>query len=189
MRVGHCGGIAAILMLAACGSSDTKNAAAEGNQAAAAAAAAGTGSGKGDAASLRLTPGAWDMTVESSGMTGPGLPPEVAKMMKGMKITSRQCITPEEANRPRSDIFTGKQEGNCTYREFNLSAGKLHAAIVCGDKGQGTTTVTSDGQFGGDSFDVRSRIETTGQGQGQAMTVESHVVGKRVGECTGQEKG
>ena len=189
MRVGHCGAIAAILVLAACGGSDTNTAATQGNQAAEGAKATGTGSGKGDAASLRLTPGAWDMTVESSGMTGPGLPPEVAKMMKGMKITSRQCITPEEANRPKSDIFTGKQEGNCTYREFNLSAGKLHAAIVCGDKGQGMTTVTRDGQFGGDSFDVRSRIETTGQGQGQAMTVESHVVGKRVGECTGQEKG
>jgi hypothetical protein len=168
-----------LLALAACGGAGKKDEArTEQGQSAPKASAT--------AAAVRLNPGQWEMIVESSAMTGPSMPAEVAKMMKGMKVTTRECITPQEAERPTSNTFGGKSQGDCKQTEFSLAGGKLHAVMTCsGARGGGGTSITSDGAYGGDSFDVRSKMETDG-GQGR-MTMESHVTGRRVGECTGKE--
>ena len=181
MRVELGAGLAVLLALGACGKSGSDHAqTSESNQAEAVSAAAGPMPGA-KGVNVRLNPGEWEMTVESGGMSATGMPPEVARMMKGMKVTTRSCITPEEANRP--NVFAGKAGGNCSYRDYKVSGGTLHAAILCTDKGGGSTKVTSDGSIGGDSFDVRSRIET--DAGGHAMNMDSHVIGRRVGECSG----
>jgi hypothetical protein len=177
--------MAVLLALAACGGPDRKDDGAANSQATAGAA---TDAGRAAAAArARLTPGRWEMTVETAAIGGTGMPPELAKMMKGMKVTNATCLTPEQAGRPPADMFGGKGQGNCAYREFTLAGGKLHSAVECSGKGagKGQVRVTTDGQFGGEALDVRSRMEMTDQGR--AMTMESHLVGRRTGECTGKE--
>ena len=67
-----------------------------------------------------------------------------------------------------------------------MAGGTLHAVTTCsGAGGKGGTTITSDGEYGGDAYDVRSKMETD-SGQGR-MAMESHIVARRVGECTGKE--
>lgn len=181
MRVELGAGLAVLLVMGACSKGGGDHAQkAETKTSEAAPSSAGPMPGA-KGVSVRLNPGEWEMTVESGGMNADGMPPEVAKMMKGMKVTTRSCITPEEANRP--NVFAGKTDGNCSYTDYKFSGGTLHAAILCTEKGGGTTKVTSDGSIGGDSFDMRSRIES--KGEGHAMNLDSHVVGRRVGECSG----
>jgi hypothetical protein len=181
MRVELGAGLAVLLALSACGKSgDHDRQQAGPDRAETIPSSTGPMPGA-KGVSVRLNPGEWEMTVESAGMSATGMPPEVARMMKGMKVTTRSCITPEEANRP--NVFAGKAGGNCSYRDYKVSGGTLHAAILCTDKGGGSTKVTSDGSIGGDSFDVRSRIET--DAGGHAMNMDSHVIGRRVGECSG----
>ena len=181
MRLEPCAALAVLLALAACGGSGKKDEAKPEQSGSAPTAAATAGP-------ARLNPGQWEMVVQANAVSTPGMPAEVAKMMKGTTVTTRECITPEEASRPNSDTFGGKTKGDCKQTAFDASGGKIHAVISCsGASGAGGTTITSDGQYGGDVFDVRSKMITdTGRGQ---MTMESHVAGRRLGKCTGKEAG
>jgi hypothetical protein len=181
MRLEPCGALAVLLALAACGGSGKKDETGQKSGASAPAASASAGT-------VKLNPGQWEFVVTASATPTPGMPAEVAKMMKSTKVSTLQCITPEEANRPTGHTFGGRMRGDCKQSELNLAAGKIHSVISCsGANGRGGTTITSEGEYGGDAFDVRSRMSTdTGQGQ---MAMESHVAARRVGECTGKEAG
>jgi hypothetical protein len=174
MRLEPYAAMAVLLALAACGGAGKKDEA-KTDRSGAPAASAG-------AVATQLNPGEWEMTIDSSAMAIPGMPADALKAMKDTKVTHRQCITPEEARRPTADTFGGKNRGDCKQTEFTMAGGSLHAVTSCsGAGGKGGTTITTDGQFGGDSLDMRSKMSTdTGRG---VMTVEGHVVGRRIGEC------
>jgi hypothetical protein len=176
---------AALVALAACGKSGQQsqsNGSGGNGSATATAPAQGGGSAPPAAAARsRLNPGQWEVTVE---MAMNGMPADVARMMKGTKVTSRSCITPEEANRPNGNIFAGQKANGCTYQDFAVTGGRIHGTMSCaGESGRGGhMTMTMDGSYGGDSFDVRTKMDATG-GQGTAMSVDSRTVGRRIGDC------
>ncbi len=164
-----------MLPLAACGKSGEQ---ANGN------AAQKTSSSVPKPVALKLNPGLWETSVD---MTMTGLPANVAAMMKGAKLTTRSCITEEQANRPSGEIFSGKQEKGCTYSDYDVSGGSIHGKMSCdGSSGRGPTSMVMDGHYGGDSFDVTMRVDTKEAGQSVAMA--THTVGRRVGECTADMK-
>jgi len=176
------------LGLAACGKSGSQaggNAAATGNAAApAASASAGTQSGGATAGgNVHLNPGEWETSSEMA-MTGLGnLPPEAARAMKGLthRETSRQCLTPEKAQRPSGDLFAGKLREGCTREGFTFAGGRVQGTMTCKDPRGMASTVAMDGQYGGDSFDVTMKI--TASGEGRTMVWNSHSVGRRIGPC------
>ncbi|HEX6377187.1 MAG TPA: DUF3617 domain-containing protein [Allosphingosinicella sp.] len=162
---------AALLVLAGCGGSETKK---DGGNASAIASAEPAPAAKGDGP--RLDPGEWEMTME---MSMEGVPAAAAEMMKGMKVTTRNCITPEEAERPKADVFAGKKEGECTYEDYSFNGGRLRSTISCEG---GKTKIRMDGRYGGSSIDMTMDTQSSGQSMKARMT------GKRVGECSAATK-
>jgi hypothetical protein len=185
--------LGAVLALGACGKGGgqaggngaaTGNAAGAGNAAAPAASASAGASDSGTIASgdVHLNPGEWETAADLT-ISGLGdLPPEVARAMKGLnrRITSRQCLTPEKAQRPTGDLFAGKRQG-CNREGFTLAGGQVKGTMVCKDARGMTSTVTMDGQYGGDGFDVKMKVVASGEGHN--MVWSSHSVGRRIGAC------
>ena len=168
--------VAAMLALAACGSSDKG----DGNGSSAA-------SG-GGAAGISLQPGEWEMKTEVVNIAAEGLP---AGMTEGMKAnagsTTRTCMTPEEAKGPKGDLFAGDKSGNCKSEGFSWSGGRIKGKTTCtGQGGPGKTVMTMDGTYGSDNIDMTMKSET--DLGGKAMKMEMRVTGRRVGECSADTK-
>jgi hypothetical protein len=134
---------------------------------------------------LKLRPGLYESSTD---MKIEGLPPQLAKVMNGTKMTDRSCVTPEEANRPSSELFGGKKAEGCQQKDLVYAGGRIHGVLICPAKSGGEASqVTMDGTYSADSFDMHTRIVTHGAGS-QGMAMEGHMTAHRVGECTGKEK-
>jgi hypothetical protein len=175
MRIGSFMAAAGFLALAACGSGDK----ADGNGTAARAVAGGQ---------VKLQPGEWEMTMETVNVDAPGLPAAVVASMKQPRATSRSCITPEEANGPKSDMFAGNVGANCKQEGFSWTGGHIKGKTTCaGAKGQGKMSMEVDGQYGGQTMDMNMKMTTAAAGT--PMTVETHMAGRRIGECPAGKTG
>jgi len=190
---------AAALALAGCGGGEkaadgnratgeaaTDNAVA-GNGATAAVSAGATAPAGGGGASNLIRPGEWETKIEAVDVDAPGMPAQVKQMMAsamaGTKSTVRDCVTPEEARRPTADLFTGKGKSGCTSKDFSMSGGRMRGTISCpAANGQGMTTLTMDGQFNPESYNVSQTMQA--EAAGSRMTIKARVVGRRVGECS-----
>jgi hypothetical protein len=142
----------------------------------------GAGSG---AVATALNPGQWETAIEMK-MAGlpANAPPEAAKAMQGMKTVTRLCLTPEKAAKPSGDLFSGKPQEGCSHQEFAVTGGRLHGALTCKGASGATSTITMDGQYGGDSFDVTMTM--TGNEGGRSATYQTHSVGHRIAPtCSG----
>lgn len=134
-----------------------------------------------------VNPGQWRSTVTIEEMTMPGMPPEVAEQMKsirGREQTHEQCLTPEQAKRPKEDFFGGKD--NCRYERFAMGNGKIDAVMNCSEGGA-TQKMTMAGTYSGDSYRMQMRMEAAPGGQVGGMAMKMRVDAKRIGECTGKE--
>ena len=134
----------------------------------------------------KLEPGQWETKVEVSDIEMPGVPAGVAETIKGtMKgaanTTIKNCITPEEAERPQGRVFGGASD-QCRYETFEMRGGRMNARMVCQDANSGGgMTMTSAGTFTATSFAINNDMEM--KGGAQAMTMKARVTGTRLGEC------
>lgn len=187
---------AAVLALAACGSSGGDKGGESGANGSAGAveggggsapAAAGRPSG-GSSPGVSLQPGEWEMKMELVDVKVEGLPEGVADGMKSQAGgISRTCMTPEEAKAPKGDMFAGDQAGNCKSEGFKWEGGRIQGKMTCaGQGGTGQTVMTMDGRYSPQSIDMTTKSETEMMGKG--MTMEMRISGKRVGECTAATK-
>ena len=136
-----------------------------------------------------VRPGLWESKVTIEEMTMPGMPAEMASQMKGITNrieTDQQCLTPEEAKRPKEDFFAGDNK-NCRYDHFTMAGGKIDALMKCTDE-RATHTMTMQGGYTPDSYNMQMSMKTAGgEGPASGMTMKMRVDAKRVGECTGKE--
>jgi len=137
-----------------------------------------------------VRPGEWESTTTMEEMSMPGMPPEVQAQMKKM-MASRQehsfksCITEADVKRPKEGFFAGRNN-QCRYDHFNMSGGKIDAAMHCAT-GEGQQMVMNlSGTYAPESYDVHMQMSGQGGEAGQ-MTMKSHTVSHRVGECTSEE--
>jgi Protein of unknown function (DUF3617) len=167
-----------LLALAGCGGPEK----ADGNGSADSA-KAGDSASAGAAAGVKLRPGEWETTVETLKVDAPGMPKEMAGLMAGQqKMTMRSCITAAQAEQPSGDLFRGKNDGKCQYEGFDVSGGRVKGKMTCSGGGQpGSVTLEMDGRYGGESYEVNQKMRT--DAQGMAMTIESRVTARRVGDC------
>jgi len=125
-----------------------------------------------------LEPGQWDMNVAITKMEAPSLP-------KGANIplpppqTVSQCLTPEQARNPGADFAGGGQQG-CTSDDYRMADGRISGTIQCNQQGT-SMRATVNGSYTRDSMDMTMNSET--QAQGQNVTTEVRVTGRRTGEC------
>lgn len=175
-----CAGLGGLLALAGCDNMGKRGA---GNEAAAEDRSAPA------AAGVKLRPGQWETTVETLKMEAPGIPADALAMMGGQqKVTSRSCITAEQAERPSGDLFHGDKEGNCSGKDFSFANGRVSGTIACGGPNMaGKVTLEMDGRYGADSYDISQKMTTTGDGT--SMKIESRVVGRRIGDCPAGTQG
>lgn len=129
------------------------------------------------AAAQMIQHGKWEMVSTPTSIDMPSAPPRVAAMMKGRPIRMTLCITPEQARLgPQSLSKTAK---NCRYTRFDVRGSRIDSQMVC-KQATGTMTATASGSFSRTSFVADGRSVMTGR---QRMTMTSHTVGRRVGEC------
>ena len=173
-------GIAACAVLAGCGGSGEKkgddgNSARAGAGGESAAVSSGTTAGQVD-----LRPGEWETTVETGAPDG--MPPEVARMMKGTKITSRSCLTAEDVKRRQGEVFTGGKDSDCKQRNVTVSGGRVQGTMTCGGP-EGQVETSIEGQFAADHYQMKSQTKTGG------MTMTATISGRRVGDCPAGSSG
>jgi hypothetical protein len=179
MRIASFVTAAGLLALAACGGPDK----ADGN---------GSASKQGSAASaggdVKLEPGEWEMAIETVNVSAPGLPPTVVASMKQPRVTDRTCMTQEEANRPKADMFAGSAGSNCKQEGFTWAGGRMKGTTTCtAAGGKGKVTMAMDGQYSAQSMDINMKMTT--EAAGTPMTVESRMTGRRVGDCPAGKAG
>jgi hypothetical protein len=189
---------AAVLALAACGSSGGDNGSAGNGETVAGATDSATGGSgaapaaagqSGPAASgVSLQPGEWEIKMEVLDVKVEGLPPGLGESMKSQAGgTNRTCMTPEDAKGPKGDIFTGDKTGNCKSEGFKWADGRINGKTVCpGQGGTGEMVMTMAGSYSPQSLDMT--METRTGMMGKPMTMKMRVSGHRVGECTAATK-
>lgn len=131
-----------------------------------------------------VNPGQWRSTVTIEEMSVPGMPPQVAEQMKSMQgrmQVNEQCLTAEEAKRPKEDFFSGK--GNCRYERFDMAGGKIDAVMKCSEGGA-AQTMTMAGTYSGNAYNMRMTMQSTGGGEDSGMGMKMRVDAKRIGACT-----
>ena len=171
MRTSLCLASAMALALAACGSGDK----ADGEK--------GDGGSILGGGSAGMQAGEWEMTMETVDVSAPNLPPEAMAQMKRPPMTTRTCMSEEEAKGPKPETFTGNAGGaNCKAEGFSWSGGKIKGKTVCtAPGGAGTMTMDMEGEYAATSMTVNMKMNT--EQQGQSMTMDTRITGKRIGDC------
>lgn len=120
-----------------------------------------------------LTPGLWDITMESRVPAETGWTPTPFNL--------RQCLSASDARDPSRLVSSISTQGasGCNFTEKSYSAGAFRFAMDCagsfGLKTQGTMV------FGANSFS--GTITATGNLGGQTTEFQNRVSGKRIGGC------
>ena len=170
--------IAAAALLAACsgqgGNDQTANGTAGGEVPGDAA------SGAAGAGLAGLQAGEWETTVEVLSMEMPGMPAGMPTPTIPA-VTTRHCLTPEEAAQPNAEFFSGNTEGaSCERENFTIGDGRVSGIITCTSEGA-TMRSEMNGQFGAASYEMTARTQTTAQGM--TMNGETRITARRVGDC------
>ena len=141
----------------------------------------------GVAAETRFEPGQWRVDTQVQDVVAEGLPPQVAAQMKtqmGALSSDTQCLTPEQAAQPGSEMFAGKKAGgSCKYDSFDMAGGKLKATMICPDASGAKMSMTMDGSYSKTSYTVDAAMRMESPTPGQNMTVKIRSTGTRTGEC------
>jgi hypothetical protein len=141
---------------------------------------------------MRLQPGQWQIATEAKLVEAKGVPPAVVEQMKSSMqriSTSSECLTPEQAAKPSSEIFAGKQNSNCKYDRFEMGDGKIKALMHCPGGGGAEMAMTMDGTYSLTSYTMDAAMDMNAPGSGQGMKMSVHTTGTRVGECSAAAKG
>lgn len=143
-----------------------------------------------------VSPGRWQMTSTVESLNIPGLPPEMAKRMKaatGKPQVFEHCLTEEEAKKPKEDFFAGNDAKACRYDNFTLGGGKIAMVMHCNAPGGGRQVMTMNGTYSADAYRMTIATEVEGAQPGgtpmKGTTLNATIDARRLGVCTGKEKG
>jgi Protein of unknown function (DUF3617) len=138
-----------------------------------------------DGGAMAMKPGEWETKISFNSVEGKGLPPQAAEMMKAKMaegMTTKSCMTKEQAEKPGSDFFGAPPEANCTFEELDRSGNSMKVAMTCKPAGNMTITSKMDGSFGAESYAMNIEQSTDGPPMG-SMKMKGKIEGKRIGDC------
>jgi hypothetical protein len=136
----------------------------------------------------RPKPGLYKQQMTISKFEIPGAPPEMAAQLQAAMTKAQEhsfCMTKEMSDKGFQDMFdkVGKQ-GECTYDRFDVSGGKIDAALKCQNATEGTGLITIAGTVGEEGSDVTVSVDQQGGKPPMDNTkIAMHVVSQRVGDC------
>lgn len=169
--------LAAALVVAGCGSSGGADKDGDGKITDAEAAA--------ETAANLPDPGLYKISVEIQELAFPGLPAGTVDEMKkqmSASMQSEECLTEadrEEAVKQMTEI--GNEE--CEYSKYDLSGGKIDAAMSCKMDGGGTMTYTMKGTLGSTGVDMVMEGDQQGSDPAATMHMKMRMKSQRIGEC------
>ncbi len=138
----------------------------------------------GSGGAMAMKPGEWEVKVSYDTIDAPGLPANMATMMKdkmGKGVSVKTCLTKEQAEKPGADFFGGADESNCSFSEMDRSGNTMKVAMTCK---QGAVTISNkmQGSFAEESYSMTMDQKTEGMPMG-AMAMKGKIEGKRIGDC------
>jgi len=130
---------------------------------------------------MKPVPGKYESRIELLSMNIPGVPSNMMGMMKGiMERKIEICITPEEVEQGYKDALRKAQDGDCKYKSFSATGGKMEGELVC-DTEMGKMTMVMSGTGTPTTSDVTMNMEgNMGPGPG---SISMRVIQKRIGDC------
>lgn len=131
-----------------------------------------------------IQPGKWRSTTQFSSVSIPGLPPQVAGIVKKQFAKPQSfdyCLKPEDIG-SGPDALGGKGAKNCKYEKWEYRGGRMSAIMVCTMKGQGTLRQVMDGTGSPTGYSANVDTTITGGKMG-TMRMKGRVTGKRLGSC------
>jgi hypothetical protein len=180
-----------MLALAACNKQAPGGNGAAGNPAAGAPAAP---------AAVTMRPGQWETTLRVVSISAPAAPPEVQQQLQAAvsaaPVTERSCLTPAEAADPAAsfrDRTAGDQPGmTCQIGESLFAGGRIRLTLTCrSSTGQPEQRQAMAGTYTSDTVQAAVSGETSTPAsetmQSFPVRVESTLIGRRTGDCTGTE--
>lgn len=153
----------------------------DGNGADGEAAEGGTETAAKAEGTAEIRPGQWEMTVQ---MPTAGMPKELLDQMGGGKITTTQCITPEEAKASSGEMFKTDQAGDCKASDVSVGGGRMRGTMTCSGEDGGPKSVVMEGSYGPERYEMTQTM-TLADGQESEITIS----GRRIGECPAGEAG
>ena len=163
--------LAALILLAACEKTEEK-----ANELSAEEVAA-------QLAALEIEPGLWESTTQIVSVSAP-LPQEALQQMLGPRSSIRNCITPEQAERPSANFLAAQRNADCTYQAFRIRDGRLSGRMSCtGGDLPGETVTVMNGAYGPDAYDLIMDMETAALAGLPPMKIKARTQGKRLGDC------
>jgi hypothetical protein len=133
---------------------------------------------------MAMKPGEWEVKVSFDTIDAPGLPANVAAMMKdkmGKGVSVKTCLTKEQTEKPGADFFGGNQNDNCTFSEMDRSGNNMKVSMSC-KQGGAIISNRMEGSFAEESYSMTMDQKTEGLPMG-AMTMKGKIEGKRIGDC------
>lgn len=175
-------GGAALLLLAACSSSDTVEPEGAGEGAGEGGGAVAPGAVAGAAAAMpRPEPGLYRTTITMTGIDVPGMGANVPGHGSGMTTTNEYCLTEAEAAQGYEEMVKRGQDQSCTYERFSVAGGRLDAVMVCrSDNRQARMEMTGTATPTGSEFDAVMKMDLDGRGNGAMRFNAKH---ERIGDC------
>lgn len=137
-----------------------------------------------------IRPGEWESDTTVEEFSVPGMPPQFQDRMKKAMASSQMhsfktCVTEADVKKPKEDFFAGKRN-NCRYDHFDMGGGKIDAVMNCSAK-DGQQKMSLTGTYSPESYDIHMQMTGQAEGLGGTMSMKSHTVSHRIGECTGHE--
>ena len=176
--------IAVSTALAACGpgpTADGPGATAKGSERSVAAQVAAAG-----ADLPRPDPGLYRTTVQIVEFDMPGAPNGAAEMMRDsmqQDRTSDNCVTPADVEKGYEDMVRRSQQGDCTFKRFDVAGGRIDAAMACRSERGGTSDIIMTGRAERTSSDMDMTMKMKLPGMGQS-TMRMKSRSERIGPCT-----
>lgn len=134
---------------------------------------------------IKPEPGQYRVTVEEVALDIPGAPKGAAEMMAGAMgqgRTSEYCLTQADVDKGYEEMAKRSQDASCTYQRFDVSGGKIDAAMTCKGEGGSTVNAVMSGTAGRTSstMDMTMDMEMPGMGKGTMRMKSRH---ERIGDC------
>ena len=140
-------------------------------------------------AALKIEPGLWTsstqiLAVDMPGIKNRAMAEQIANSMKSAKATDfSHCVTAAEADKPSSEMFAGKGNGQCKYDNFQMANGRIDANMTCTPSG-GTMKMAMNGTYSPTGYDMTMNMTTSNtQMPGGSMSMKAHTKGARTGAC------
>jgi hypothetical protein len=134
-----------------------------------------------EAEGLKPEPGYYKATITMTGITIPGMPPEMKGHGAGLTTTSEYCLTAEEVDKGFAEMMKRGQNGECSYESFSLKGGKMDAVMVCKTpKGQTRTRMNGTVTPTRSDYTASTTMQFPELGKGTLSFAARH---ERIGDC------